>query len=511
MNRLVLLVLLGLASSLSPACAQKSADTLRVVWRDQLPDIDPYHSGLRGALILSLHVWDTLVYRDPDTLQIRPLLATIWHVTDPGTIEFTLRDDVHFQNGDAFTADDVAYTINQLRDDTRLATPTLFGMFTGAEAIDPTHVRVHVTQDPTLALEYIATLLPMLPHDYRGRVGAAGFSAAPIGTGPYRVVSQADNAIVLDRNDTYMPGSAKGHPAIAHLEFRSVPDTTQEIADLLGGRADWIWDFDPSQFITIDRAPNVQALRAETMRFGYLAMSIGSAGGAMAANTNSTAANPFADARVREAVAHAIDRQGLARQFGAGVARVLDAPCYPTQFGCDQAVATKWNYDPDRARALLTEAGFPDGFATTMVSTVLPQWANAVQNYLRVAGIDVTVRQVQPAAVAPLLVAGQVPLMLGTWGSYSINDASAVLPHFFGGGDMDLVRDPVLIGLMHDAAATMDADRRRAAYVAAIRRLTAAADFLPLQVMVATYGFSRELNFRAFPDELPRFYLSSWK
>ena len=142
---------------------------------------------------------------------------------------------------------------------------------------------------------------------------------------------------------------------------------------------------------------------------------------------------------------------------------------------------------------------------------MLPQWANAVQNYLRVVGIDVTVRQVQPAAVAPLLAAGRVPLMLGTWGSYSINDASAVLPHFFGGGDMDMVRDPVLIGLMHDAAATTDAERRRAAYVAAIRRLTALADFLPLQVMVATYAFSRDLNFRAFPDELPRFYLSSWK
>ncbi len=97
--------------------------------------------------------------------------------------------------------------------------------------------------------------------------------------------------------------------------------------------------------------------------------------------------NPLTKQKVRQAIMHAVDRQTMAKQFMPGGSRVLDAPCYPTQFGCDQAVATKYDYDPAKAKALLAEAGYPDGFDTEIVSYLLPQWMQALQNYLGAVGI----------------------------------------------------------------------------------------------------------------------------
>jgi peptide/nickel transport system substrate-binding protein len=495
-------LLAALLGGVAPAWGQKSADTLRVSWRDAIPDIDPSHSGLRGALVVAHHVWDTLVYRDPDTLQVKPLLATEWRQLDANTVDFTLRPDVHFHNGDPFTAEDVAYSVKVALDAAPGSRPGGFQPLAGAEVIDPQHVRLHITQALPLVLEYLSIVLPILPRAYRESLGD-GFSAAPVGTGPYRVV-RIDGAreIELARNDDYFPDSPKGRPAIGHIIFRAVPDATSEITDLLGGRADWIWAFDPDQFDTISRVPGLQAVRADSMRIGYLAMDAAGREGAR---------DPFTDERVRRAVVQAIDREALARQFGAGVTRVLDAPCFPTQFGCDQPAAGHLPYDPTRSRQLLAEAGYPDGFATELVSYVLPQWSNAVQNYLRAVGIDAAVRQLQPAGAADLARAGHVPLLLGTWGSNSINDVAAILPHFFGGGPFDQVRDPELEGLIQQAAGTQDADQRRAAYLAVIRRISAQSFFLPLHVMVATYGFSHELNFHPSSDEIPRFFQATWK
>ena len=103
-------VLLGAGAM--PATAQKSADTLRIVMRDALPNIDPYFNNLRTGVVMHHQGWDALVYRNPDTFKLEPLLATEWKLPDPTTIEFTLRPGVKFHDGSPFTADDVVYTIN---------------------------------------------------------------------------------------------------------------------------------------------------------------------------------------------------------------------------------------------------------------------------------------------------------------------------------------------------------------------------------------------------------------
>ena len=106
---------------------------------------------------------------------------------------------------------------------------------------------------------------------------------------------------------------------------------------------------------------------------------------------------------------------------------------------------------------------------------------------------------------------GTAPLFLGSWGSYSINDVSAILPYFFDGGDNDYARDPNLQALIEQGGGTTSPDQRRQYYRAAIKQIGEQALWLPLHTYVANYAFSRTLNFKPSADELPRFYQASWK
>src|SRR5260370_21864785 len=93
----------------APALAQKSADTLRITWRDAIPDVDPYYNSLRTGMVVAFQAFDCLVYRDPVTMEMKPALATSWKQVDDTTIDFTLRQGVKFQNCDPFTTHDVVY------------------------------------------------------------------------------------------------------------------------------------------------------------------------------------------------------------------------------------------------------------------------------------------------------------------------------------------------------------------------------------------------------------------
>ena len=105
--RTAILAMALLGTAAMPATAQKSADTLRIVMRDALPNIDPYYNNLRTGVVMHHQGWDALVYRNPDTFKLEPLLATEWKQPDAKTIEFTLRPGVKFHDGSPFTADDV--------------------------------------------------------------------------------------------------------------------------------------------------------------------------------------------------------------------------------------------------------------------------------------------------------------------------------------------------------------------------------------------------------------------
>jgi peptide/nickel transport system substrate-binding protein len=505
MRKLKVTALAALAFALCapiPASAQKAADTLRIVFRDAVPNIDPYYNNQRTGLILSHTAFDMLVYREPSTFEIKPLLATEWKLVDNGTIEFTLRQGVKFHDGSSFSADDVVYTINTVSNpDSKVSTPANYNWIESAEKTGDYSVRVKLKRPTPAALEYFALVVPIWPKAYREKVGPEGFAKAPVGAGPYKI-TKVDPSVSaeFERFDGYYD-SPKGKPAIKKINVRFVPDAATELTELLAQKADWIWGLNPDQLANIDKMPFLQTTRKESMRVGYLQLDAAGRTGA---------GNPLTNVKVRQAIWHAIDRQTIADKLVTGGSRVPPAPCYPTQFGCDADAAVKYDYNPAKAKALLAEAGYPNGFDIELVSYILPQWEASIQSYLQAVGIRAKLTHMQVAAQTQRSIKGETPLALGSWGSYSVNDVASILPQFFVHGDQDYARDKELKQWVEEGGSTNDKELRSIAYSKAIKRITEQAYWVPLHTYVSTYAFSKTLNFTPYPDELPRFFLAKW-
>ena len=487
----------------SPASAQKSADTLRIVFRDAVTNVDPYYNQLRTGLVIAHQSWDALIYRDPETFAPKPLLATEWKLVDDTTIDFTLRQGVTFHNGDPFTADDVVYTLNLVSSaESKISTPSNANWIETVEKTGEFSVRVKLKKATPAALEYFAMVLPIYPKAYREKVGPDGYAKSPVGAGPYKITRVDAGQVDFERFAGYYADSPKGKPAIGKMTVRFVPDPATEMTELLAGRADFIWNFNPDQFDPVNRMPMLQALRQESMRVGYMRLELAG---------TSEANKPLQNLKVRQAIFHAIDREQIAAKLVQGGSRVPAAPCFPPQFGCDGDAAVKYAYDPAKAKQLLAEAGYPNGFETELVTYVLPQWGAAVQGFLGAVGIKAKISQLQvQALIQRCQQVGECPLDLGSWGSYSINDVSAILPVYFGGGTDDHARDPETAKLITAGGTTMDPEKRKAAYSALIKRAMEGAYFVPLHTYVTTYGLSKTLALKPYADELPRFWLTKW-
>src|SRR5882672_3066726 len=374
-----------------PATAQKSADTLRIVMRDALPNIDPYYNNLRTGVVMHHQGWDALVYRNPDTFKLEPLLATEWKLPDTTTIEFTLRPGVKFHDGSSFTADDVVYTLNLVSDPaSKVSTPANYNWIEKAEKTGELSVRVKLKRPTPAALDYLALVTPIYPKAYREKVGAEAYSKAPIGAGPYKITKVEPGVSAdFERFEDYWAGSPKGKAFIKKMSVRYVPDATTEMTELLAGRADWIWNLNPDQFDSVNKLPPLMAIRQESMRIGYLSMDAAGRTGAD---------NPLTKLKVRQAIWHAINRQEMADKLVQGGSRVPVAPCFPSQFGCDADAAVKYAYVPAKAKALMAEAGFANGFDVELVTYVpVTSWTAAIQNYLQAVGIRAKITQLQVA------------------------------------------------------------------------------------------------------------------
>lgn len=488
-----------------PVMAQRSANTLRVAFRDAVPNVDPYFNSQRTGIIIAHQAMDGLVHRDPETFRNVPALATEWAWQGNTALDFKIRPGVKFHDGSDFSADDVVYTMNGIAElGGRLSTPGNYSWIEGAEKLDANTVRIKMKRPNPAALDYLAMVTPIWPKAYRERVGPEGYSRMPISTGPYRFTKvDVSNGVEYERFDGYYQGGPKGRPTIQKITARYLSDAATELTELLAQRVDWIWNINPDNIANVNRLPFLQAVQQESMRVGYLTMDAAGRTGA---------GNPMTNLKVRQAIFHAIDRKSMADKLVTGGSRVPAAPCYPSQFGCNGDVAVQYEYNPAKARQLLAEAGFANGFDVELTSYVQPrQWSEAVQNYLQAVGIRARLNLMQVAAQIQRSQRGELALGMGSWGSYSINDVSAFLPQWFGGGNEDYARDQQVTDLINEAGSSADEAVRKRAYDAAIKRITEQAYFVPLHTYVNTYAFQKQLDFKTYADELPRFYLAKWK
>lgn len=167
------------------AHADKKGDVLRFA-NDQTPEsLDPYFNNVQIGQIVSHHVWDHLIERDPKTGEYRPSLATAWRWIDDTTLEFDLRQGVKFHNGDTFGPDDVVYTLNYVSNPAnRVVARQNVDWIAGADKTGANQVRVRLKTPFPAAIDYLAGPVVIFPGRYYAEVGPAGMSAKPIGSGP---------------------------------------------------------------------------------------------------------------------------------------------------------------------------------------------------------------------------------------------------------------------------------------------------------------------------------------
>ncbi len=486
----------------SPAEAGKKDDTLNIAWDQPVDNVDAYFNTNREGILIARLVWDNLIERDPDSFAYKPALATSWRWVDDLTLEFELRQGVKFQNGEAFDADDVVYTLNFVSDPAnKVLNTSNVSWIKNAEKLDPYKVRINLKAPFPAALEFIAGPLPIYPHKYYAEAGPQGMGRKPIGSGPYKITSvEPGKQIVFEKNAAYWEGSPRGKPRIGKIVQRTIPEKTTQLAELLSGGLDWMWYVPTDQVDKVKTVPGLVTAAGETMRIGYLYFDAAGRAGK----------SPLQDFRVRRAIAHAINRPEFAKTFFGSEAQVLKAPCFPTQFGCSQD-GPQYEFDLAKAKQLLSEAGYANGFETDFYAFRPRQWDDALAGYMRAIGVKANIQFMQYPAMRDKNHAGTTPLSFADWGSYSINDVSAMLPNFFAGTPDDFAQDKEVQAWLNDAGATTDAARRSADYKNAITRIMDQMYMLPLNSYSIYYAYTSDLDFKPYKDEIPRYYLYGWK
>jgi peptide/nickel transport system substrate-binding protein len=496
-------VLALLLAAVPPATAGKADDTLRWASDLEIKVMDRYYDTSREGLILAHHIWDTLLFRDPATGEYKPLLAKSFRWVNDLTLEFELREGIRFHNGEKLDADDVVFSVNfVINPEHKIHTSSDYNWMKGAEKLGDYKVRIHLAAPFAPAFEYLSGPLTIYPNEYYAKVGPKGMGVKPVGTGPYRVTRvEAGSAVHLEINKDYFADSPKGKPSIGKIVYRSIPDGSTRLAELHAGGLDWIWRVPVDDAQKLAAEGKFQTKVGEIMRIGYLGFDA----------ANRTAKNhPFTKLKVRQAVAHAIDREAMARNLVKGESRVVHAACYPGQFGCTEEVA-RYAYDPAKAKALLAEAGYPQGFETDIYAYRDRPYAEAIIGYLRAAGIKANLVWNTYPVLRDKNHAGKTELYFMAWGSSSIWDVSAITSHFFRGEDADLARDPQVIAWLKAGDTSTNAAGRKENYANALQRIAEQAYWVPLFTYVMNYAYAKELDFTPSPDETPLFFRAKWK
>jgi peptide/nickel transport system substrate-binding protein len=504
-KKLTLALAATVAFAASSAQASKSEDSLVVAWGSTGPieNVDNYFNTNRTGIWFSRMVWDQLIYRDPATFEYKPLLAQSWEQLSPTAWRFKLRQGVKFHNGEAFDADDVVFTLNWISDPKNgVKVQRNVNWIDKAVKVDQFTVDLHTKNPFPQAFEFLSGPVTIYPNEYYTKVGTAGMAKQPVGTGPMKVVSvKTAEEYVFARNEDYNWGSPKGKAAVKKIVVREIADVQTQVAELLAGGIDWTADISADHVDQMSNVPGFKALQAGTMRTGYIGFDAAGRGNF----------EPTTKVKVRQAMAMAIDRASLVKNLIRGDAGVIHTPCFPTQFGCDASAAKKWEFNPEMAKKLLAEAGYPNGFEIEFYTFRPADWAEAIMGDLAKVGIKAKLTKMPYFALRDKQRSdGTTPMFLMDWGSYSMNDMSAITSHFFKKGPDDFARDDEVAAWLDAGDNNTDPAVRKANYAKAITKITEQVYWLPMFNHVRNYAHNEELKFTPYQDEIPRLWQYGW-
>lgn len=441
-------------------------------------NIDPHFIFLGPNMAAARHVFDTLVNRDADS-RWTPGLTESWTPVGENVWEFRLRQGVRFHDGTPFTAEDVVFSFQRIPNipgNPGPYTPNLRGI-TRTEVVDPHTIRLH-TASPNPVLPGQMTNVFIVNH--RAAQGALppDFAAgrAAIGTGPFRLEQhRGSDGMSVTRFDGYWGTQ----PHWQRVNIRVMSNDATRMAALLAGDVDLIEEVPSGEAERLERSGRVAIFRRASDRVIFLLPHVGAERLTLLTDHEGRPLdhNPFRDLRVREALSLAVNRAALVERSMDGMA-VANGQLVPEGFGGYDPTIPVPAFDPTRARRLLAEAGYPNGFGFTLACPN-DRYVNdarvcqALGQMFARAGFQVRI-ETQPGTVYFARTAvgrNEVPLVFFGQSSSSTRDATHVLSlamhsqqlqRGLGQSNRGGFADANLDRLIQDAAFRMQGDRETA-------------------------------------------------
>jgi peptide/nickel transport system substrate-binding protein len=493
------------------AWAGRANDTLVAAFPREVRTLDGNYANLRENDILGLLVDDALFAVDPNTGAAVPLAAKGHQLANQVTLDVDLREDVLFHDGSQMTAEDVVYTYTYLLDEKNGNSyqDRFDRWLRNVEPLGRFKVRFNMKRAYAMALYDLAMYSKIRKKGtYDDATKPGGFNAEAQlarlnGTGPYRVTGfQLGQRITLERFDKYRKGSVK-EPAIRNITIRIIRDWSTQVAEVMAGGVNWTFGVPADLAADAARSGRAQTLDGPSMRVFYLSLD---AAGKVQKD------GPLTKLAVRQALNHAVDREGIVKNLIKGKAKVIHTACDPVQFGCDESVVKRYPYDPARARALLAQAGYANGFDIELWGARDKPVTEAIVAQWRAVGVRATLRDVPGATLSQARREGKVAVEFSSSGSFGIPDAGALLPDRLGpDSDRNYSGDAALAETILQAVSSNDEQVRKRHFRSALARIAEQAYWVPLYVDSQNFVMTPDLAFTQPGDGMPRLYTARWK
>ena len=493
-----------LAASLGVTATAVTAEELVVGVRGGPESMDPHYSALGPQADAVKHIFDPLVWTS-EALQLEPGLAVSWKPVDSDTWEFKLREGVKFHDGSDFTAEDVKFSIERIPN---VAGPTTTEIYVrrvaSVEIIDDHTLNIH-TNGPaaTLPFDFVRLFIvsSKAAKDYStGETSASGFNSgkATIGTGPYKFVSWSPKGdLVLERFDDYWRGKGDW----TKVTRKEISDDSSRLAALKAGDVDVINYVSSADYRALANDAKVKTFIGDSVYVMNLQLDQrektpkvrAKGGGALDVN-------PFRDARVREAIDLAIDRETMVEIVLEGLGNPANQMMPLGFFGSSEKIPTPV-HDTAKARKLLADAGYPDGFEMDLYCTSdrLPgdgAICEALGQMFSQIGIDTKVNAISKTVYFPAQARKEYSAFMNGWGTLT-GEASYTLGSLAHSPD-----DKVKMGafnrieyhnadvdrLLEEGAQELDADKRRALFEQAMEKTMADRAYISIVVLQAVWA-----------------------
>ncbi len=461
----------------------------------------PYDWAIVATWIHS-NLSDCLVWRDRETGEFTPWLAESYENIDDTTWRLKLREGISFTNGEPFDATSAKYTIDRILADPQALVHGQWTFISEVKIIDDYTIEIHTAEpEPAFLSKISATGCQVVPPVYTAEVGNEGFSQQPIGLGPYTLVEFVkDDHITLAANPDYW----RGKPAIDQIVLRSIPEASTRVAELLQGGVDLITSVPIQDWERVESNPDLVLEPFLTTQIMMIALRAGPSE-SIPDFTGATT-----DPRVRQAIDLAIDRQAIIDLLGGMGIPTLTRVTPPTACSDPTLYDQVGEYNPEKARQLLQEAGYngePLTFHASLAYPMEKDVAELLAAMLQEAGLTIDLQIMDTSAFREQIYFPNLnqEIYLDALGNTFFDPWITVLGERsdrrersgWSGPEADRADE-----LIRAAAVNMDAEERCQQYME-VQQLMAAANggpFLALYQMNDTIGRGSHLEFTPAPD-----------